>query len=190
MVLSGMELLEAMGVPALRAPGEGEAQAAHLCEMGEADHVATEDWDALLHGVPSLLKDFGTSGCEQILLDVLLDEQDWTLEELRWYGALRGTDYNESVSGVGSVYGMEIINEAESFDAVIASAREYDTVNEDRWRRTLELFEDQEVTDFEPVFEPFDIESAHEIACVKYGLADWQVTNRLKNVDNTEIIES
>lgn len=189
MILSGMELLEAMGVPAFRAPGEGEAQAAQLCAEGTASHVVTEDWDALLHGVPSMLRDFGTSGCDRVGLQATLDELGWTHEELRWYGVLRGTDYNESVNGVGTTYGKSIIEDAESFDDVIAEAKTYDTVNEDRWRRALELFDDQAVDEgLNPTWEPFDIERAHNIACVKYGLADWQVTSRLKNVENSEVM--
>ncbi|PSP79411.1 flap structure-specific endonuclease, partial [Halobacteriales archaeon QH_6_68_27] len=46
------ELLDILDVPVVRAPAEGEAQAAHMARAGDVDYAGTEDYDALLFGAP------------------------------------------------------------------------------------------------------------------------------------------
>jgi flap endonuclease-1 len=45
-----------MGIPWIQAPSEGEAQAAHMVKRGDADYCASQDYDSLLFGAPSLLE--------------------------------------------------------------------------------------------------------------------------------------
>lgn len=189
MVESSIELLDAMGIPAARAPAEGEPQCAQLVHDGIADHVVSEDWDTLLYDVPTMVRNFGTSGGELVKLDRVLTGQEWDIERLRWYAVLRGSDYNSSVSGVGSVRGQRIVSDADSFDDVIEAAESYGDVDADRWRRALELFRSPEVqTDSDITWTPFDLDDVYDVACLKYGLEDWQVQSRLKNVpDNNPL---
>ena len=55
MVDETMEMLRLMGIPAIRAKAEGEAQGAMVANE-LLDVVATQDWDALLYGAPVLIK--------------------------------------------------------------------------------------------------------------------------------------
>ena len=50
------KLLDFMGLPWIQAPGEGEAQAAHMTKCGDADYCASQDYDSLLFGAPKLLR--------------------------------------------------------------------------------------------------------------------------------------
>ena len=54
-------LLELMGLPWIRAPSEGEAQAAYMTRRGETDYCASQDYDGLLFGpaAPSKCDHFG-----------------------------------------------------------------------------------------------------------------------------------
>lgn len=184
MIDSTIELLDAMGIPAFKAPAEGEPQAAQLVHDGTADHVVSEDWDTMLYDIPTLVRSFGTSGGDMAYLERILRSMEWDIEQLRWYCVLRGSDYNSSVNGVGTVRGQNIVSDADSFDDVIEAAESYDEVDRDRWWRALELFRSPEVeTDVDVEWTPFDREEVKAIACDKYGLAEWQVDSRLSNVE-------
>ena len=50
------ELLEAMGIPVIQAPSEGEAEASVLARNGEVWAAASQDYDALLYGTPFLIR--------------------------------------------------------------------------------------------------------------------------------------
>ncbi|MEM2541625.1 MAG: flap structure-specific endonuclease, partial [Candidatus Methanomethylicia archaeon] len=47
-------LLNAMGIPWIQAPSEGEAQAAYLAIRGDVWASASQDYDSLLYGAPKL----------------------------------------------------------------------------------------------------------------------------------------
>jgi flap endonuclease-1 len=184
MIESAGEVLDAMGIPWFMAPSEGEPQAAELVRQDIADHVMSEDWDTILYDIPTLIRDFGTSGGEMAYRDRILADQQWTIEQLRWYSVLRGSDYNSSVSGVGPVRGKQIVSDATEFGDVIEAAESYGDVDSERWWRALELFQSPEVDpDPDVTWTPFDIEEVREVACYKYGLETWQVESRLKNVE-------
>ncbi|MEX2750246.1 MAG: FEN1 family endonuclease, partial [Candidatus Freyarchaeota archaeon] len=55
-------LLEAMGVPYVQAPSEGEAQASYMARRGDAWGVASQDYDSLLYDSPRLVRNLTISG--------------------------------------------------------------------------------------------------------------------------------
>jgi flap endonuclease-1 len=89
-------LLTQMGVPWVQAPSEGEAQAAHLAKKGDTNYCASQDYDSLLFGAPTLMRNVTISGRrklprkpvyvevvpEIIKLDQLLKELNITHEQL------------------------------------------------------------------------------------------------------------
>ncbi|MET1127825.1 MAG: flap endonuclease-1 [Thermoproteota archaeon] len=116
MVSDAKRLLEAMGVPYVQAPAEGEAQAAHLTRRGDAWAAGSQDYDSLLFGSPRLVRNLAITGRrklprkdvyvevkpELIELEVLLKSLGITREQLVALGILVGTDYNpDGVRGVG-----------------------------------------------------------------------------------------
>ena len=56
MVEEAKGLLAALGVPAIQAPSEGEAQAAAMAAAGQVWAAASEDYDSLLFGAPRLVR--------------------------------------------------------------------------------------------------------------------------------------
>src|SRR5205807_1923033 len=62
MIDQSKRLLELLGVPAVQAPGEGEAQASAMARSGTAHAAASQDFDALLFGSPRLVKNLAISG--------------------------------------------------------------------------------------------------------------------------------
>ena len=121
------QLLTALGVPALQAPGEGEAQAAVMAASGAVWGSASEDYDSLLFGAPRLVRGLaarsrgGSSpGAQLIVRDELLSTLGISGEELILLGIIIGTDFNEGVRGYGPKKALKVVQEHLGFDATVA----------------------------------------------------------------------
>ena len=113
------ELLRLMGLPTIQAPGEGEAQASYMVAKGEARYVVSQDYDTLLFGAPTLVRNLTVSGKrkirgrqitvnpERLILADVLDGLKLTREQLIEIGILIGTDFNPGVEGIGAKTGPE-----------------------------------------------------------------------------------
>lgn len=126
MVADARELLRLMGVPALQAPSEGEAQAAHMAATSsEIWAAASKDYDSLLFGAPRLVRFLTISGKEflpsrgtfrpivpeTIVLASLLDGWGIDREGLVDLAMLVGTDFNEGVKGIGPKKALALVRE-------------------------------------------------------------------------------
>ncbi len=122
MVPESKKLLDLMGLPWIQAPSEGEAQAAHMNRVGEADYCASQDYDSLLFGAPKLLRNVTISGRrrrgkafievvpEVVELKEALGECELSLEQLIDVGILIGTDFNPNgIEGVGPKTALKLI---------------------------------------------------------------------------------
>lgn len=125
MVSEAKGLLDALGVPWVQAPGEGEAQAAHMAQKGDAWAASSQDFDALLFGAPRLLRNLAVTGKrklpgksiwvdvepELIELEPTLAELGMTREQLVAAGILVGTDFDPGVKGVGPKRAVKLVKE-------------------------------------------------------------------------------
>jgi flap endonuclease-1 len=117
-------LLDLMGLPWLQAPSEGEAQAAHMTRRGDADYCGSQDYDSLLFGAPTLLRNITVSGKRKLpgknvyidvvpevfTLDKVLRECGITYEQLIDVGILIGTDFNpDGIKGLGPKTALKLI---------------------------------------------------------------------------------
>jgi len=124
MVIDAKKLLEAMGIPFVNAPAEGEAQAAFIAKRGDAWAAASQDYDSLLFGAPRLVRNLTITGKrklprrniyveikpEIIELSSLLKVHGITREQLIAIAILIGTDYNpEGVKGIGPKTALKIV---------------------------------------------------------------------------------
>jgi flap endonuclease-1 len=122
-IASAQDLLSLMGIPILQAPGEGEAQAAHMAARGDVRYVISQDYDTLLFGAPVLVRNLTVSGKrkirgrsitvvpERIMLSDLLSGLALSREQLIQIGILVGTDFNDGVYGIGAKKGLKIVRE-------------------------------------------------------------------------------
>jgi flap endonuclease-1 len=119
-------LLKHMGIPWVQAPSEGEAQAAYMTKKKITDYCASQDYDSLLFGAPTLIRNVTISGKrklprkpvyievfpEVVELDKVLTELGITYEQLVDVGILVGTDYNpEGVKGIGPKTALKLVKE-------------------------------------------------------------------------------
>ncbi|MCX8163433.1 MAG: flap endonuclease-1 [Candidatus Micrarchaeota archaeon] len=130
MIEQAKELLDAMGIPYIQAPSEGEAQAAYLVKEDIAWAVASQDYDSLLFGAKKLLRNISFSGKrkvpkkniyiniepELIELEKELSELNLTQQKLVWIAILVGTDFNEGIYKVGPKTAFKLVKEAKTFE--------------------------------------------------------------------------
>jgi flap endonuclease-1 len=133
MIADSKELLDAMGIPWVDAPSEGEAQAAVMAEEGTVDGVASQDHDSLLFGAPLLVRNVTISGRrrlpsknvfievepETISLSETLDALQLTRAQLIDLGILLGTDFNpDGFKGIGPVRALKFLKTYGSLEKV------------------------------------------------------------------------
>ncbi len=132
MIGDAKRLLSLLGIPWVQAPGEGEAQAALMCERGDVWAVASRDYDTLLYGSPRLLRYLTIAGREflpssgtsrplepeLISLQHLLQSLGINRSQLVDLAILVGTDYNQGVKGVGPKKALDLIRSHGSLEDV------------------------------------------------------------------------
>ena len=126
-------LLTLMGIPWIQAPSEGEAQAAHMTKKRDSHYCASQDYDSLLFGAPTLVRNVTLSGRrklpgKKVYVEVVpeivdlkqtLTQLDITHEQLIDIGILVGTDYNpDGIKGIGPKTALKLIKKHGSIENV------------------------------------------------------------------------
>ena len=148
------ELLKAMGIAVLQAPGEGEAQASYICKQGEVYAVASQDYDCLLFETPLLIQNLTlarkrktVSGYveikpQMIKLEGVLKELDINQEQLITIGVLSGTDYNPGgILGIGPKKALKLVKEHKTAEAVFKFLENDEKFKDKVWFDWTEIFE-------------------------------------------------
>lgn len=133
MVEDSKKLLDAMGIPWIQAPSEGEATCAHLCKEGAVFAAGSQDMDSLLFGSPRLVRNLSITGRrklprkevyvevkpETIELEQVLSTLGITREQLVIIGLLVGTDYNPGIERVGPKTALKLVKEHKTLKKVL-----------------------------------------------------------------------
>ncbi len=204
MIKESKELLEAMGVSVIQAPGEGEAEAAYLNKINR-DIYATvsQDYDSLLFGAPMLIRNLGLArrrktysgwieiNPEMIDLHKVLNYLEINLDQLICLGILVGTDYNpKGVSGIGQKKALDIVRKYKqpvlifkSVEERISSLPEAERFD---WREIFELFHKPNVKNFEIEFPKMDEDKVKEILVEKHDFSEDRVEKQLEKLREME----
>ena len=160
MLDDSQKLLGLLGLPWVQAPGEGEAQAAHMARKGAADYCASQDYDSLLFGAPKLLRNVTISGrrklpSKNIYIDIApevvelsktLNECSLTYEQLIDVGILIGTDFNpDGIEGIGPKTALKLIRQHGTLENALLHIK--NAVFPCEPKRIREIFLHPEVTD-------------------------------------------
>ncbi len=136
MIQDAKRLLDAIGIPWVQAPSEGEAQAALMAARNDAWAVASQDHDSLLFGSPRMVKNLAITGRRKlprkdlyvevepkiVELKKMLDTLSLDRKQLIEVGILIGTDFNpDGVKGIGPKTAVKLILEYGNLDNVIAN---------------------------------------------------------------------
>jgi flap endonuclease-1 len=138
MVAEARELLRLLGLPAIQAPSEGEAQAAHMARQHRVWAAASKDYDTMLFGAPRLLRFLTISGKEflpsrgtfrplvpeLIDLDAQLGRWGITREGLIDLALLVGTDFNDGIHGIGPKKALKLVQQHGRIEDMPAEIRD------------------------------------------------------------------
>jgi len=155
MVVEAKQLLDALGIPVVEAPSEGEAQAAYIVKNGDAYAVSSQDSDSLIFGSPCLIRNLSISGRrkrtnklayetinpEIIELEPNLKSLGINRGQLIVMGILVGTDYNKSgIKGIGPKNALKLLKKhGNDFDLLFKEV-EWEKYYSIDWKEIYNLF--------------------------------------------------
>jgi len=203
MIEESKELLEAMGVAVVQAPGEGEAEAAYLSRTKKEVFAAvSQDYDCILFGAPKLIRNLTLarkrktfSGWvevkpEMIELEKVLNSLEINLDQLICLGILVGTDYNpKGIPGIGQKKALQIVRQYKqpvlifkNFEKQISELPEDDKFD---WKEIFKLFHKPDVKNEKFNFKKLNEEKIKDILVKKHDFSIDRVEkqlNRLKDM--------
>lgn len=198
MIEESKELLEALGLTAIQAPGEGEAQASYIANKGDAYCVASQDYDSLLFSAPRLVQNltlakkrmlgsgaFAAVQPEMIELDNVLKTLGLSHEQLICLGILVGTDYNpKGVKGIGPKKALEFARMHKKPELIFEEVRKnpkYEINFE--WQDIFRLFEKPDITkDYKIEFKKINEEKLRQILTEKHEFSAERIDSALEKL--------
>ncbi len=190
------ELLNAMGIPFVDAPSEGEAQAAFMVIKGDADYAGSQDYDSLLFGALHVIRNLTVSGKRKVpkknlYVDVkpevmelgeTLAELDITREQLIDVALCVGTDYNPGLANIGPKKALKLVKEHGSIEKVLVS-----TGNEiPDLDRIKDFFMNPPVTeDYELRWKKPRSDPVLELLCDEHDFSRERVTSALERLETS-----
>ena len=197
MIEESKELLNAMGIPTIDAPGEGEAQAAFLAQSN-AFAVGSQDYDALLFGTPRLIQNLTLArkrktlsgyvyiSPEIIELERVLNHLQINHDQLICLGILIGTDYNQKgIYGIGPKKALDIVRKFKQPALIFKSVEDRLLAQEDQfdWQEIFELFKKPNVDrDVKIEFYEINKEKIKEIL-ISRDFSEERIDNGLKKLE-------
>ncbi len=196
MVAEAKDLLDAMGVPWVDAPADGEAQASYMSARGDVWAVASQDYDSLLYGSSLLVRNATLSGRrklpgrgrreyvqvvpERVDLEENLRAMGLTREQLVDAAILVGTDSNPGVKGVGPKTAIKLVRAHRDLaGALRAKGEEVEHAEEIR-----SIFLEPQVTDdYTTSFGKVDEDAAIRLLVDDHQFSESRVRAALKKLE-------
>jgi flap endonuclease-1 len=123
-ILECKEVLDAMGIPYVQAPGEGEKMCVYLQKIGAVDHIVTDDTDVFPFGCSSVIK---TTLKNNIITEVnkkkILEGFKLSEDEFLDFCILCGCDYTQSIYSVGGITAYNLIKKYKSLEEISAKTK-------------------------------------------------------------------
>jgi flap endonuclease-1 len=203
MVSDAKELLDAMGIPWVDAPSEGEAQASVMAIEGTVNAVASQDHDSIVFGAPVLVRNVTISGKrrlpskgiminvvpERITLSSVLSATGLTREQLVDYAILLGTDFNPNgFEGVGPATALKYLKKYGRLEDVKELHEALEGVNYQEIRR---LYLDAPATKgVRPDWKPIDRQRIVSFLVGDHSFSRERVEAALARIRTTKASES
>lgn len=197
MIEESKELLDAMGIGVVQAPGEGEAEAAYLAKItAEVYAAASQDYDSLLFGAPCLIQNLTLARKRKTLsgwieikpefieLEKVLNFLEINIDQLICLGILVGTDYNpKGIPGIGQKKALELVRKYkqpvlifENVEEQLLQMKEQDRFN---WQDVFALFKKPAVKRAEIKFPKMNEEKLKRILVHEHDFSEERVNKQL-----------
>ena len=200
MIKESKELLKAMGIAVIQAPGEGEAECSYLSRTKESIYgTASQDYDSLLFGTPKLIQNLTLarkrktfSGYveikpELIELEKVFNSLEINLEQLICLGILVGTDYNpKGIPGIGQKKALQLVKQYKQpvliFKAVEEQLMNLNEENQCNWQEIFGLFKKPKVVDEDIEFGKINEKKIKEILVEEHDFSMERVEKQLEKL--------
>jgi len=193
MIEEALSLLDALGIPWVRAPSEGEAQMGHMARKGDVWAGASQDFDAILFGTPNLVRNLTLAGRrrlpsgksvdvspEIVTLGDVLSVLEITREQLIDMAILIGTDFNDGVRGIGPKKALALIKRTGDIEGV---QKEGKVIVPEEFAEVRRIFLEPEVTDdYSLKWTKVDSEQVRRLLCDRHGFSVERVDSVLSRV--------
>ncbi|PIN93250.1 flap endonuclease-1 [Candidatus Pacearchaeota archaeon CG10_big_fil_rev_8_21_14_0_10_31_24] len=202
-IAESKELLEAMGIAVVQAPGEGEMQCAEIVKSGQAYAVASQDYDALAVGADRLIQNVTLaktrktpSGFVYISPEIIdyskvLNELMIDSDQLISLAILVGTDFNPGgVKGIGPKKALALVRE-KKYPVQIFRAIE-ERVDFD-WKEVFEIFKKPNVKRENITFPKMNVDKIKEILVDRHEFSLDRVEkqlDKLKGIKKAKLQET
>lgn len=151
-------LLTLMGVPYVEAPCEAEASCAALVKAGKVYATATEDMDGLTFGTSILMRHLTASEAKKLPIQEfhfhkLLEEIGLSHTQFVDLCILLGSDYCETIRGVGPKRAIELIRQHGSIEEILQNidTAKYPVPEHWLYKEARQLFLTPEVVDTDSI---------------------------------------
>jgi len=192
------ELLEAMGVAIVQAPGEGEAQASFMVNLNKEIYaVASQDYDCLMFKAPKLIQNLSMSrrrrtisGYTEVFpqvieLESVLKELGINQEQLICLGILCGTDYNpRGVHGLGPKKSLKFVKEHKTKEKIFKAVEENEKLELGfNWEEIYNEIENPKVDNGAKIeFPEIDRKKIKEVL-LRYEFSEARIDKQLEKLD-------
>jgi len=189
-------LLSYLGVPVVNAPSDGEGQGAYMCAKGDVWASASQDFDSILFGAPTLVRNLTITGRRKVpgrdqYRDVrteVIDSQKFlsslgiTREQLVDMCILMGTDFNPGISGIGPKKGLKLIKEHGNIEGVMAHIGE----EMEYYEEIRNIFLRSEYTDdYDLRMKGVDTDKVCELMCEEHDFSKERVLAVINRIENS-----
>jgi flap endonuclease-1 len=195
-------LLDALGLPVVRAPSEGEAQAAYMVKKGDIFAEISQDYDCLLFGVPRMVQNLTISERKKkkdrlayetvkpqiIDLKENLQHLGLTQDQLIALGVLVGTDYNiGGIKGIGPKKALGLIQKHKSDFNALFKEVDWDNHFDYSWEEVVKLFKEMPIKkDYKLVWKEIDPEKIKKVLCEKHDFSSTRVDDTLEKLKKAQ----
>lgn len=199
MVEEAKLLLNAIGIPVIQAPSEGEAQAAHMVAKGDAYAIVSQDADSLLFGATKVVRNLNVSGRrkygstyksispEIIDLSENLNNLGIDRNQLIILSMLVGTDYNiRGIKGIGPKKALKLVKEIKDKEKLFEEVK-WDENFEISWEKVYETLNTVPVTDDYVIeWKNFDKEKITELLVKKHDFSEDRVNGLFEKLEKAQ----
>lgn len=199
MVEEAKKVIEALGLPVVQAPSEGEAQAAHIAQEGKAFAVVSQDFDSLVHGASKLVRNLSIAGkrkkasklayeaVKPEIIDLAENLNNLAIdrEQLIALALLIGTDYNPGgVKGIGPKNALKLVrNYGKDFDKLFSEAK-WKEHFDFPWTEAYYLIKNMPVSDdFKLEWKSIDRERLMKILIDKHDFSEERVNSAIGKLE-------
>lgn len=120
-LLLSQKLFDVLQIPYVKAPGEAENYASHLCKYGKVDAVLSEDTDVLAYGCPIFLTkiDMIEDTIVEINYEKILEETGMTSLQFTDLCIMCECDYNSNIPQIGYEKSYLLMKEHQTIENVL-----------------------------------------------------------------------